>query len=464
MRYIWVNLLLCLLSSSLMAAGEDIAKIIKDADSALWSWDSYRAIELYEQALKMDPSDTQKCGIYRDMGAAWLRTMEQKKAWPPLKKALSCNPDDSMTNYWVSAYYGLFPSGKKHAKHLQRAIDLDPANYLAQYRMAQEEVSENNFANAAARLEKAAPHSAGKREEPDILRGWSYALIRMQLFDKALEINADIIKRFPAQEGATYASNGYIFYRQGKLQQAFGMYQKSVQAEGASETDYYTFINIASDLGEYDAALKAADRLGNIARDRSRFLAAKGLILYLKGDLDQAEKAYQESLSFLINPTDTSRHICLVRIYREKREQKKLQEILATARKIIESLISNYPKDPNHYWTMAWLLAEAGQDLDEAMALYAAGERINPNNPDSESKHLEGLIYFEKGDYKAAIPRFSKTVPGENLDHFHLGQAYSLVGDRKAAKEIWDKRLKVNPKDRFILKAMQEASAKRSGK
>ena len=95
-----------------------------------------------------------------------------------------------------------------------------------------------------------------------------------------------------------------------------------------------------------------------------------------------------------------------------------------------EAAIASQPDAAEGYNNLAYLYAERGRDLDEALTL---AKRAVELAPQSGMMHdTLGWVYFKRGDYTAAAEQLRlavQRVPASPTFRYHLGMVYSKSGD-----------------------------------
>jgi tetratricopeptide (TPR) repeat protein len=179
-------------------------------------------------------------------------------------------------------------------------------------------------------------------------------------------------------------------------------------------------------------------------------LAAYGLLGQLFMVQNSRDKAIQEFKSALkVNPRSIEARLILGSIY-------ELQNDLEAAKFQYREALDIDPKSPVAANNMAWILAESGGDLDEALQLArTAAERL-PDLPNIQD--TLGWVHYKKGTYKAAIEILSDCVRKEAKNatyRYHLGMSYYKNGDRQKAKASLEEAIKLNPSFPGIEEAKQ---------
>ena len=116
------------------------------------------------------------------------------------------------------------------------------------------------------------------------------------------------------------------------------------------------------------------------------------------------------------------------------------------ARQFYEATLKVAPDNAVVLNNLAYLMAETGGDLNDALTKATRAKQISPGIP--EISDTLGWIYLKKGLSDNAIDVFKELVakePHHATYHFHLGMAYSQKGDKTKAMEQLKEALKFNP-------------------
>jgi tetratricopeptide (TPR) repeat protein len=116
------------------------------------------------------------------------------------------------------------------------------------------------------------------------------------------------------------------------------------------------------------------------------------------------------------------------------------------AKQVYEATLKLDPNNGVALNNLAFLLAESGGDLDEALTKAQRAKQLLPNL--FEISDTLGWIYLKKNLSANAIDIFKDLVvkqPNHSTYHYHLGMAYSQQGDKSKALEQLREALKYNP-------------------
>jgi len=116
------------------------------------------------------------------------------------------------------------------------------------------------------------------------------------------------------------------------------------------------------------------------------------------------------------------------------------------AKPIYEQILKIQPDHPIALNNLAFIKAEEGQDLDEALTMAQRARQGLPNSPDVMD--TLGWIYLKKNLSDDAIRTFKQLVtsaPNSASYHYHYGMALLQKGDKPSAKKELETAIRFNP-------------------
>ena len=122
------------------------------------------------------------------------------------------------------------------------------------------------------------------------------------------------------------------------------------------------------------------------------------------------------------------------------------QNKVADAKKRYEEIVNDNPAAAVAANNLAWIYAEEGDKLDEALRLAESAAVQLPENQSVQD--TIGWIYYKKELPILAIPRFEKSIeksPDTASYHYHLALALSKSGQRERALGAAEQALKLKP-------------------
>jgi len=135
----------------------------------------------------------------------------------------------------------------------------------------------------------------------------------------------------------------------------------------------------------------------------------------------------------------------------------------AEARKLYEESISRKQDDPEALNNLAYLIAETGGNLDEALTLATRAKQKLPNL--LEISDTIGWIYLKKNLSDSAIEIFKELTakaPENPTYHYHYAMAYMQKGDLVNAKKQCEAALAAKPKSKEEENKIRELLGKTS--
>jgi tetratricopeptide (TPR) repeat protein len=116
------------------------------------------------------------------------------------------------------------------------------------------------------------------------------------------------------------------------------------------------------------------------------------------------------------------------------------------ARPLYEQILKIQPDHPIALNNLAYMLAETGADLDQAMTMAQRAKQKLPQ--DSNVADTLGWIYIKKNLSDPAITIFRELIriePDRSTYHFHLAMALAQKGDKASAKKELEAALRKQP-------------------
>jgi Flp pilus assembly protein TadD len=118
----------------------------------------------------------------------------------------------------------------------------------------------------------------------------------------------------------------------------------------------------------------------------------------------------------------------------------------AEAQKKYEQILTIDSRSPVAANNLAWIYAEAGTNLDQALQLAQTAHAALPDQP--EVNDTLGFVYLKKDLATLAVPPLRVSVekdPKNPTYHYRLGLAYSKTGDDVGARRELEAALKLDP-------------------
>jgi tetratricopeptide (TPR) repeat protein len=217
-----------------------------------------------------------------------------------------------------------------------------------------------------------------------------------------------------------------LYIAQGQPERALATWQNALKKAPDAPTILTAAADAAARAHQWDLALGYMQKVLEKQPDSTNANALVGQLYQNKGDINSAIASFTKAQQ--LGPKDP-RPTLLLAMALESAGRK--TEAIAAYRQAY-SLAHDNPVVLNN---LAYLLADTGGDLDEALKMAQQAQRSNPDVPNFSD--TLGWIYAKKNMQDSAIQIFNNLVrkyPASSTYSFHLGYALLQKGDRAAAK------------------------------
>ena len=191
-------------------------------------------------------------------------------------------------------------------------------------------------------------------------------------------------------------------------------------------------------VGErYDDAIKILQGLLDTAPKDAGLLFRLAETYRRKGDLNTAIDKFRLASQAAPNNTQPLLALALILDGTGRADQ---------AQPIYEQILKIQPDHPVALNNLAYIKAEKGVDLEEALGMARRAQQKNPNSPDIQD--TLGWIYIRKNLSEDAVRVFQDLVvkePKNPIFHYHYGMALQEKGDKPSAKRELQKALDDGP-------------------
>ena len=224
--------------------------------------------------------------------------------------------------------------------------------------------------------------------------------------DQALQLLQDETRRFPARTDYRIAL-GNTAVRAGKYDVAVAEFQQVLKAiDGKSRTAGDVYLRIGETFrrkGDLNSSIANLQKAREIMPENAVVVSTLALTLDAAGRRSEARQAYEQTLGL-----DPGNGVALN--------------------------------------NLAFLIAEGGGDLDQALTFAQRAKQVLPNL--LEVSDTLGWIYLKKNLSDNAIQIFADLVkkePNHSTYRYHLGMALSQKGDKPRALKELEQALQSNP-------------------
>lgn len=456
----------------------------------------------YEAAIKAFPKDK---AIYQKRLVELNATLGKKQEANQLIAAiLKDNPKDNDAIAMRAAL--MLTTGDRQqinmaANDLQSLVSKTPGNHLLQFNLARALIAKGDIEGARLHLEEAVkirtdfiaareilariylskgdPGKALKAADEIIVfdRGnlqahltRSSALLALQDRDKAREELDFIAKAYPQNPEARYQV-GYLalqdkdykkaeqvfgdLYKaspndrrgligvtetmaaQGRIADAIKEFEKAIQREPERRDLKLYVANLYKRAERYDEAIKIYQMLLDKEPKNPDLLFREAETLRLKGDLNASMDNFRKCSQAA--PADTTCLTLLAMILQGTGRDDQ-------AKPIYEQILKITPDHPVALNNLAYIKAQEGVDLDQALTMAQRAVQKAPGSLDLND--TLGWVYIKKNLSENAVHIFSDLVqkdPKNPTFHYHYAMALAQKGDKPSAKREYETALQDKP-------------------
>jgi tetratricopeptide (TPR) repeat protein len=430
-----------------------------------------QATKIVDALLKQDPKDSDVIAMHATLLLQTGDPKQIKTVINELQPLVSKTPKNATLHYNLGRAYMATSDSQNLDQariHFQEAIKLEPRYIPAKLALAELQMAHGENATAVQTAEeilKADPTNLPAH----LLR--SNGLMRMGEMQKAREEMATALKMYPKSNDVVFQL-GQLEYIEKNYKQAEAAFQALIQAGDARGLPGVMESKVAQ--GQWDQAIEAAQTQLKQAPDRGDYRLSLAKIYFRAGKYAESSAQYQMLIDK--NPKVADLYVRLG----ESRENandvngaieafKKAKEIDSAnflpvlelallynragrdeeARKTYEEVIKLQPDNVEALNNLAYLKADDGVDLDQALAYAQRAQQKRPNDPNVID--TLALIYIRKNltdDSVRMLRDLVSKTPGNATFHLHLALALYQKGDRPEAKKELQTALRNKPTDR----------------
>ncbi len=425
------------------------------------------ATQLVETILKEDSSDNEALAMRAALKLQAGTREEVQAAVNDLQSVVAKTPENHMVRFNLAR--ALIAKGDLDSAKVQlvEAIKYRPDFLLAKLALSQVYVAKQDYQNAiqtTGQVLQFDPNNLPAR----LLK--TSALIGMREFGQARTDLEALLKQNPALPDAQFQL-GMLSMAEKNYKQSEAIFRGFYASSPTDPRSLAGLIEVLTIQQQGDAALnllraeitKAPDRTDlhlvyantaarsnrlDIAETEFRQLVAKtpksgdlnirlGDVLRMKGDFDGALASYAKAKEIM--PNDVNAYVRQAMVMESRGSVKE-------AKPIYEKILTLDPDNPVALNNVAYLLAEDGTNLDQALAHATRAKQRMPNHPDVND--TLGWIYIKKNLSDNAVSIFrdlTQKYPDKSTYHYHLGMALLQKGDKPSAKKSLEVALTKNP-------------------
>lgn len=425
------------------------------------SGDNAGALAALERAAAADPSSAE---VRAEIAAFELRRNRRDEAERAAKAALALNDSNVQAHRVLGLLYAAYVEAstprtppaevagyaRDAVDHLERAV-ADPTGatdislHFALGRLYAREGAVEKAIQSFTRVVNQNPGSLQGR------LSLAQAYVAARDLDKAIALLDEVVDDEPrvAPTLAQYQEQA------GRLEEALQSYTKALAVLPESRELKFRRLAVLFNLEDYDQAAAFAAEAQAQHPDDLRFAQLQGRALFESGNRDQAFQVLESAVRS--HPNDADTQFALVGLYKDGGRE-------PDAERLLREMLTAEPKNAPALNYLGYLLADRGQQLDEAISLVQRALDLDPDNP----SYLDSLgwAHFRRGNMDQAekyLAPAAQRLPHNSVIQDHLGDVLARRGRWQDATIAWMRALDGDGEDinrDVIQKKIDEARTK----
>lgn len=431
------------------------------------------AIALVDQLLKDDPKDPDSIAMRATLQLYGGKPEQQATAIADLQSVVQKMPDNFVLRFNLGRALMQKDDVEGAKAQFQDAIKLRPDYIPPRMALAQIQLSRSEWANAmnsGKDILAVSPNNVGGRL---II---SSALMGTQELKQARKELEQTLALYPGSNDAKYQL-AFIFFQEKKYAEAEKIFSEMYHSNPPDVRGLMGITETYMTQGKYDLALAAVKKEIALHPERTSLKIAAGNIAIRNKQIPEALQLYKQVID--ANPKDGTMFVRMGIAYRQLGDSKNAIEYLRRAvellpndpnpyaelalllhtggnanqaRPLYEKILKMQPNNEIALNNLAYMMAEEGADLDQALTLAQRAKQKNPNDPNIAD--TLGWVYIKKKLPDSAINVLKEimekfpTHPNSATFKYHLGLAYVEKGDKDAAKKVLADAMKSKPSEK----------------
>ena len=317
-----------------------------------------------------------------------------------------------------------------------------------------------------------------RKDDFSLRMAYARLLTDAKRFEDAREQFETLVADAPNNVDVLYAL-GLLYLQVNKLDDAERFFTKLTTLKKRLFDSNYYLGRIAEERGEFDKAsdlyqgvhggenyFDARIRLsliqakqGDIEKALTNIRSIKGkkgisrlILVQAEGEILTEEKRYQEAMNVYNKAIEEESHPDLLYSRAMLAEKMGLMEILETD---LKAILAEDAENATALNALGYTLADRTERFDEAYEYIKRAYAISPD--DFYILDSLGWVLYRLGRFDEAADYLQKALELKNDPEIaaHLGEVYWVMGNKKAAREIWETALKGTPTDDRLLEVIK---------
>jgi len=411
-------------------------------------------------------------GPYHSMLVLLAREPDKQRALDVMEQLTTRHPGDPEV-YFAYARLAIHSEDWSLAdRQVEQALRLRPDWTEALILQAQIGLKQDRGELARQRLQSALQR---KPDNVELRMAYARLLVDLEQFEAARAEYAQLVKQRP-EDGQIVYSLALLALEAGQLQEAKGFFERLIKLDFQTQQAYYYLGAIAEDQKQNRRAielyrkieggdhwievqiriarLEALEGKATAAQERLRKLRvahpeqAQRLFLVegeILSQIDRHDDAYKLYSAYLESQPDDTEVLYARALVAERLDR------LQQAEDDFRAVLKQDPDNARTLNALGYTLADRTERYDEALVLIEKALAQTPDDPAVIDSM--GWVMFRLGRLQEARDYLQRAfdMTGDGEIAAHLGEVLWVMGDREAARALWEKARETAP-DNPVLK------------
>jgi tetratricopeptide (TPR) repeat protein len=424
---------------------------LEDAEYSLFAFDIERAVGALESAYKLD-RDNYELAYF--LGETHFNEANTEQALAYFSRVLDVKPEHYEGLVYSGVIYYERGDHTRAEEYLKRAVSIYPDSFLPHFSLGAVYAGQGNLAKAVLFLENAVRLDA----VPQALYLLGSCYYEMGKLSGAIHALQESVRHDPAFEEAHHLL-GLAYLDRHWTRKALESFRQA-QRLNPKKLQYQDLVRYLSGVsgsplpgvhGEAEGWFKKAEEFlsrDNLKQALSCYRRAMTLdaenptllmsyaLLCLHLNRSQEIEAITRKVLDL-NPGEMLKATAYAALIEALRSQGKFREGNRVGRRLLDEGSSNFSKSIAYY-EMAYNLAEAEEDLDEALDFAQRSVELSPDEIKQFPLAALGWVHYKRKEFERAVDFLSKSseLGPSPTTLTHLGMALLASGEEDRARSI----------------------------
>jgi len=424
------------------------------------------AAELNSALLKDNPEDNDARGLE---GTLLLDKGDVNRALSELQSVTSRAPENPVAHFNLGRAHLALGESVQAQQQFERALEIRGDYLQARLALAQLQVARGDY---DAAFKSAGMVLSADRNNFKARLIQTASLMGQKKYAEAREQLDGLLKALPNSPDVHFQI-GMVNLAENKFKDAEAAFRRTFELNPSNLRGLLGVAETFMAQNKPDAALDTLQAESSKQPARADLKIEMGNIAVRAGRFDQAIQIYQSALSSLNDRARGDVYLRIGETFRRKGDLanaitalKKARETMpdnivalgslalvldaanrwSEARQVYDAALKLQPDNAVTLNNDAFLMAEHGGDLDQALTMAQRAKQLQPNLP--EITDTLGWIYLKKNLSDEAVDLFKQLVtaqPSASTYRYHLGMAYFQKGDKPRAQKELQEALKYSP-------------------